>query len=198
MRLASRCAALALVVACGRTTSTEPGGQAPDGEDASHDSGPSVTVQGSVAGHTLVPEAAVAYEVETGDAANEDYVVLLISDEPMSCSTFWAFHEGSTRLDLFVYSPTAGAPITPGTYSGPESLDGGVGTQPYASGYLHVFGPDCVDTPVASQGGSITLTSLTPDVRGSFQLTFDGGTLSGEFDVPTCQAINTVDAGACL
>jgi hypothetical protein len=190
--LGAICFVVTFATACGSTALPEAGGDAStDVGGVTDDTGASATVQGTVAGHGLAPAVGIAMVFMQANTFS-----IYLSDRPSSCSIGTTPYAGETRLDLFAYGPSGG-PVALQTYG--VGSDGGA----FSDAYLHFYDSSCMDTvpeaDLLAQEGSVTLTTLTPNVSGSFHLTFAGGTFSGTFDVPVCEATGGADSGsACL
>ncbi|MGH7434952.1 MAG: LamG domain-containing protein [Polyangiaceae bacterium] len=174
-------------------------------------------VTGSVSGITLsaMDEASISgliFPSTGGIGVTSQAAVLgiVISDTPGACSVQLNALAGSdqkaatTQLALAM-GVGGSTPIGPGTYginsgltSGPDSLNPG---QSWVFASLTQTTATCGFSPSTVTGGqpdsqaasgTITISQVTSSsISGSFDLTFNSGTLTGSFDAPTCLGAGT-------
>jgi len=141
---------------------------------------------GTVEGTDFVVRAASAVIWE--GANYHDLGIGLTTESGTECGPA---HAGAWALALYVLGEPA--PLGPGTYPiGPS--DGGpllVDACLHGCGFPPLSDADPLGCAVTTGDGVITLTSLSPRVTGSFDVTVDGVHLSGPFDATLCGA----DAG---
>lgn len=112
---------------------------------------------------------------------------LLVSSDPHACGDISnPMSPGSTGFFAILFADdgqgNATAPTGPGTYYVFDP------TAPLAQGSTAVVSESPCGGGVAS-GGTVTLTSVSPDLNGSYDITFeDGSEVSGNFGAVACGA----------
>jgi hypothetical protein len=152
-------------------------------------------VSGEVGASSLDATSAVAWYGSlasfTDNAGTRDIpgLKLWISDRALSCSSIAL--ASSVLLDLAIY----GDAVESGEYAivSTRLETPGVGE---AGADFNDVDPDCGSTVSASSvGGRLTLEEVGARVRGSLDITLEGGSVSGWFDAELCPAM---PAASCM
>jgi hypothetical protein len=186
------CVGTAMVAACGGSA----GGVAGDAGGIG-DAVPSASGGGSIGaidGTEFVVRAQSATLGKAPDVLN----VGLTTESGTECGPV---HSGAWALELYVFA-YGGGPLRPGIYSGTLNVDGG----PIIDAVLDRYGPACsrltppdAGADAGTLSGTITVTSLSPRVVGSFDLDVFGLHLAGAIDAVICgpdaaTGVGTLDA----
>jgi hypothetical protein len=178
--------ASALVLALGALAcGTSSAGSAGAGVDAAADGDADLAI-GDVAGTSFVVRSSFA----RNSAPPSGYAIAEVHLTTQSGVACGAVHDGAMTLSLFVYDPTEHALVAAGTYPVGATTDGGLS----GDAYFHAYSGACREVlPVGAppdggfpRGGSITLSSVSPRMTGTFDVTVDGVHLAGAFDAPLC------------
>lgn len=188
-------------------TPVDPGNDdaSPAGEDAGHDGASATatttgtgTISGPIAGRTFVVADAYA---ELDSSASQP-VVVKMRDYVGACAMAQvrASKAGSTEFKLEIHPTTSGAAFPgPGTY--PVLVDKPDGGSPafYVEAQAKVFDGACSSTTIArGSSGTVTLSSVTStEVKGTFDVTFPSGRVTGTFDVGVCTIPSSTVTPTC-
>jgi len=163
------------------TTDTPPPGEAP-------------SVTGAVSGQALDARAAIVLlDHASFGSTKVAHLEIRIANDPAACAAAKQARDtvkpGTTLLTLGVMS--FDGTIAPGTY--PVSARDGSGgppnaqTPPEANADFQAHGAQCEALATDSAtAGTITLESVEGGARGTFDVTFAGGKLTGRFDASLC------------
>lgn len=149
-----------------------------------HASG-SATVTGMLNGGPFSPAdaAALPYTYPNSGTPPEQQMQVVISNFAGVCGISSVPAHGAV-LDLAVMMS---GPVSTGTFP----IDGLQVRATYYAQYQCVEGGVAPASMESATSGSITLTTLTPTVTGSYNVTFaSGDTASGTFTAPVCAASN--------
>lgn len=145
---------------------------------------------GTVGGYGL-SVGAVVY-CPSGFAANDDLTVLL-TQRADSCAVFQADKEAANNRTLSIHLVQVSGPAT-----FPVVQTAGPGQ---ALATFYVTGVSCNYAYVEpATGGTVTVTSVSTgangSIRGSFQIAFASGQLSGQFDSSVCRTAYYCGSGS--
>jgi hypothetical protein len=138
------------------------------------------TISGTVDGVTF---DTVGSAWVLGSDSSASGVTLIISDQVVDCTAFEAskwdktMAEGSKIVRIYIGS------TTPGSYTVTTRARSGE-----AGGSYYVTSTTSTATEVKASDGSVSLVNLMADTeaQGTFDLTFAGGSLTGDFDAGWC------------
>jgi hypothetical protein len=175
-------AALFLSCSCARTTLLDENPPGPGaGRDAASDANePLEGGIGSIEGHpfTGVTATASGFSGRPGDTQGPVIYVLSGGSGCDAFTTISSTHD-STNLDIYPATPAAGVRAS-GTFEAFAHVRDGTCNDLL----LHV--DDAGRLANATMTGTVTITSTSPDVVGSFDLEFPSGRLAGTFDAIEC------------
>jgi hypothetical protein len=156
------------------------------------------SITGSIGGRSLSFTSATAW-IEPNSPV-DGAIVVFLSDAEMTCDTAAVPIQGSTRIDFYVYDFGSGVPPGAGTYHVAAGNTDGGGI--FASAWPHLYGDQCAEvtpqTDVQATSGTFIITSTSPRIEGSFDVTFADGNAAGTFSVPACPEDGGTSTASCL
>ncbi len=188
------------LVAC--SSSSGPA-DAPDAESGATGSG---SADGTVGGASFAIDDAFAFLDTIASETQTNYVVNInLASKAGICAFRADYPAASPKNTTFVGVQilSAGSPPAAGTYSlfPADAGDLMVGS-PGALGTILSFDAACNVQQIMATAGTVTLTSVdNGNYAGTYSLTFPSGTLSGEFNAPSCttgDAGDEQDLGQCM
>jgi hypothetical protein len=152
-------------------------------------------VTGTVGSSSLMGRSAVAWYGTIGSETSQGLprdvrgLQIFISSKALNCESFTLAN--SVMFDLAVF----GSAVAPGAYT-IIATAGNTPAAGQANANYNAIDRSC-NYPVSagSVRGSLTLTEVGDRVTGSVDVTFQGGSVDGEFDAEFCDEAPTVTTG---
>lgn len=153
-------------------------------------------VAGAVSGVSVAVQDGWALVVASGARVTSAAVAL--QDVPSGCADYGVGREraGTTKVRIQAYvNPSSAQSVVPGTYSV------GSASGVFVDALLSKGDTGCNNMLTGASNkaasGTVTFTAFQPSTKGTFDLTFPGGRLTGSFDAPQCTK-NPAGGASCV